>query len=167
MYNKYKTKILNIARCVKIYFSKYKYCQSISLSSVDVLYLSCEQEEADTRILCHYHNILNIQKDADIVTRSPSDDTDFIIISVSLLNQDHILNDNAAGKNINCLQIDKMKINEQEQETLVGFHVITRNDCISSFFGKGKRKCCGKMISSYFFMKTVQCLGPKCYSLVL
>ena len=34
-----------------------------------------------------------------------------------------------------------MKINEQGKEALIGFHAITGNDYISSFFGKGKRKC--------------------------
>ena len=37
---------------MKIYFSKYNHCQSISLSSVDnVLYFSCEQKEADREFL--------------------------------------------------------------------------------------------------------------------
>ena len=74
---KHKTKVLNILRCVKIYFSKYNHCQTISFSSVDnVPYLSCEQEKADTRILRHCQNTLNIQKDARIVIKSPSGDTD-------------------------------------------------------------------------------------------
>ena len=36
-----------------------------------------------------------------------------------------------------------MKINEQEKKALTGFHAITGNDYISSFFRKGKRKCVG------------------------
>ena len=71
----------------------------------------------------HCQYILNIQEYAHNVIRSPSGDTDIIIISVSLLNSDHI---------------DKMKINEQEKEALIGFHAITGNDYVSSFFGKGK-----------------------------
>ena len=66
---KQKTKVL-----------KYTHRQSISLSSVDnVLHLSCKQEEADTRIFRNCQYILNIQKDAYIVIRSPSDDTDIVI----------------------------------------------------------------------------------------
>ena len=42
-----------------------------------------------------------------------------------------------------------MKINEQEKEALIGFHAIAGNDYISSFLGKGKRKC----------VETVKCLG--------
>ena len=34
-----------------------------------------------------------------------------------------------------------MKISEQGKEALIGFLAITGNDSISSFFGKGKRKC--------------------------
>ena len=61
---KQKTKVL-----------KYTPRQSISLSSVDnALHLSCEQEEADTRILRHCQYILNIQKDAYINIGSLSDD---------------------------------------------------------------------------------------------
>ena len=71
----------------------------------------------------HCQYILNTQEYAHNVIRSPSGDTDIIIISVSLLNSDHI---------------DKMKINGQEKEALIGFHAITGNDYVSSFFGKGK-----------------------------
>ena len=74
---KHKTKVLNILRCMRIYVSKYNRRQSISLSSVgNLLYLSCEQEEADTRILRHCQYILNIQKDSYIIIRLPSGDTD-------------------------------------------------------------------------------------------
>ena len=65
---------------MKINFSKYNRRQSISLFSVgNVLYLSCKQEEADTRILCHCQYILNMQKDAHIVIRSPSGNAEIII----------------------------------------------------------------------------------------
>ena len=77
---KHKTKVLNILRSMKINFSKYNRRQSISLFSVgNVLYLSCEQEEADTRILCHCQYNLNMQKDAHIVIRSPSGNAEIII----------------------------------------------------------------------------------------
>ena len=42
-----------------------------------------------------------------------------------------------------------MKINEQDKEALTGFHAITGNVYVSSFFRKGKRKC----------VETVKCLG--------
>ena len=42
-----------------------------------------------------------------------------------------------------------MKINEQGKEALIGFHAITGNDYISSFFGKGKRKCWKKLYQKY------------------
>ena len=61
----------------------------------------------------------------------------------------HVFIENGTGKNRNCLQIDKMKINEQEKEALIGIHAITGNDHISSVFGKGKRKC----------VETAKCLG--------
>ena len=77
---KHKTKVLNILRCMKIYFFKYNRRQSTSLSSVDnLLYLSCEQVEVNTKILGHCQYILNIQKDAHIAVKSPSGDTDIII----------------------------------------------------------------------------------------
>ena len=95
---------------MKIYFSKYIPCQSITLCSANVLYLSCEQEEADTSILRHCQYILNIQKDAHSVIKSPSGDTDIIVTGVSLLNSDHIFINNRTGKNRNRLKIDEMKI---------------------------------------------------------
>ena len=142
---KHKTKVLDILRCMDFFF-KYNPCQSISLSLVNnVLYLSCEQEEADTRIFRRCQYILNIQKDAHTVIRSPWSDTDIIIIGVSLLNSDYIFTDNGTGKNRNCLQIDKMKIHDQKKEALIGFHAITGNDYILSFFGKGKCNCWKKL----------------------
>ena len=143
---------------MKIYFSKYNHTQSKSLSSVDnVLYLGCEQKEVDMRILRHCQYILNIQKDAYIVISSPSDDTDIIIIVFFLLNSGHIFIDNETGKNRNCLQIDQVKIKEQEKVALIGFHLITENDYASSFFGKGKHKRLKKIRSTTFFMETVKC----------
>ena len=61
----------------------------------------------------------------------------------------HIFIVNGTGKNRNSLQIDNMNIIEQEKEALIGFHAITGNDYVLSFFGKGKRKC----------VETVTCLG--------
>ena len=76
---KHKNKVLNILRCMKIYFFKYNRRQSTSLFSVDnLLCLSCDQQEVETRIFRHCQDILNIQKDAHIAVRSPSDDTDII-----------------------------------------------------------------------------------------
>lgn len=62
---KHKTKVLNILRCMKSYFSKYNRRQITSY----VLYLSREQEGADTRILSHSQYIVNIQEDAHILIR--------------------------------------------------------------------------------------------------
>ena len=64
-----------------------------------------------------------------------------MFLGVSLLHSSHIFIENETGKNINCLQIDKIKIKEQGKEALIGFHAITGNDYLSSLFGKGKRKC--------------------------
>ena len=61
----------------------------------------------------------------------------------------HIFIDNGTERNRNCLQIDKIKINEQEKVALTGFHAITGNGYILSFFEKGKGKC----------VETLKCLG--------
>ena len=54
------------------FFCNSNFCQSISLSSVDIaLYLSCDQEETDTRIPRRCHYIPNIQKKMHIAIRSP------------------------------------------------------------------------------------------------
>lgn len=66
-----------------------------------------------------------ILKDAHIVIRSPSGDTDIIVIDISLLNSDYTFIENGTGKNRNCFQIGKIKINEQERKALIGFYAIT------------------------------------------
>ena len=97
---KHKIKVFKILRCMKIYISKYNYCQFLSLSYVgNALYHSFEQEEADTRILHHFQHILNIQKEGNIVIRPPLCDTDIIIIGVSLLKSDHIFITKGLKKN--------------------------------------------------------------------
>ena len=157
---KHRAKVLNNLRCMQIYFSKYNCCQSISLSSVkDVAYLSCKQEEADTRIFRHCQYILNVNKNAQVVIRSPSGDTDIVIIATYLLNSDCIFLDNGTGKNRNYLQINKLRISEEEKKAIIGFHAVTGNDYVSSFFGKGKRKCWKKMVSKSMFLDIVKCLG--------
>lgn len=69
---KQKIEVSNISRCMKIYFSTNNRRQSISY----VPYLNYQQEEADTRILRHCQYIPNIRKDAHIVIRSSSGNTD-------------------------------------------------------------------------------------------
>lgn len=74
---------------------------------------------------------------------SPLGDRGIIVTGVSLLNSNHTLIEHGTEKK-NCQQIDKMKIGEQEKEAIIGFHAVTKNDCTSSRFGKGKCKCWGK-----------------------
>ena len=77
---------MNILRCNKIVISLD--CKCVVLTRVSTTIgasLVSNQEEADTKVILHCHHILNESTDSIITLRSPSGDTDIIVIAVSLV----------------------------------------------------------------------------------
>ena len=118
-------------------------CTEISLSSVNVNRdLSSNQEEADTKVILHALNVLHESQQCKIHLRSPSGDTDILVIALGMIPYpERIYYDSGVGKNRRCILLSEYVIPQEERDALIGFHAVTGNDYTSSFFGKGKEKC--------------------------
>ncbi|XP_028391978.1 uncharacterized protein LOC114516648 isoform X2 [Dendronephthya gigantea] len=104
----------------------------------EIATLSCDHEEADTRMLLHANHAS--QSYGNILIKSP--DTDVFIIMLYFC---HILqcelffetgvNEKTRIINVRCVQ---QQIGEKEGKALVGFHAYTGCDSTSSFYGRSK-----------------------------
>ena len=96
-----KTKALNLLCCQEIYFSTYEDCRKVTLTSCEVVpELISNQEEADTKLILHCFHALNTHP-SKILVRSPSGDTDILVILLNklLAHQDSVYLDYGNGKN--------------------------------------------------------------------
>ena len=127
--------------------------ESIVLSGDDESYtVSCDsviqnddlksnQEEADTKVILHaIHAIKNSSH--KVVLRSPSGDTDIIILALALINEQHMVYmDYWNGKRRKGFWLNNIILKENERKALIGFHSFTANDFVPAFFRKGKKRC--------------------------
>ena len=123
--------------------------------------LSSNQEEADTKVILHCHAIL-VESSSSIVTlRSPSGDTDIVILAMTLLHEfnDRVILDDGSGKNRKLISLKEISIEEEIIEALIGFHAYTGNDYVSSFFRKGKDTCFKVLEKSSKFQRAFSRLG--------
>ena len=81
VFEKNCVKMLNLIKSNKLVISMEDSCRSLTLSAAeDVQCLTSNQEEADTKIFLHCAQILK-ENDTDIVViRSPSGDTDILVL---------------------------------------------------------------------------------------
>ena len=96
----HKAKVLNILRTNKIMILLDNKCISISRLSTGIEEsLTSNQEEADTKVILHTHQILKSNETSVIILRSPSGDTDIVVLTVALLYQfqNRVLIDDASG----------------------------------------------------------------------
>ena len=121
--------------------------ESIVLSGDDESYtVSCDsvtqnddlksnQEEADTKVILHaMHAIKNSSHKA--VLRSPSGDTDIIILALVLINVVYM--DYGNGNRRKGFWLNDIILKQNERKALIGFHSFTGNDFVPAFFKKGK-----------------------------
>ena len=76
-----------------------------------------------------------------VVLRSPSGDTDILVLATALLNSNRVYLDYGKGMLRNWFWLNQVVIEDQLKRALIGFHSFTRNDNVSSFFKKGKHLC--------------------------
>ena len=103
--------------------------------------LKSNQEEADTKIILQaIHAIKNSSH--KVVPRSPSGDTDIIILALALINEQHMVHmDYGNGKRKKEFWLNNIILKENERKALIGFHSFTGNDFVPAFFRKGKKRC--------------------------
>ena len=139
-----KVKPLDLVNCGELYFSTDNDCRRITRSlSVREESLVSDQEEADTKLVLHSLHALNESPRKKVIIRSPSGDTDVLIILLSKMigHQDKIYLDYGTGLNRKGLCLSNVVMSESKLKALIGFHTFTGNDYISSFFRKGKPAC--------------------------
>ena len=101
LFKEKKAAALNTLRTTKIILSCEDHCQSISLSSNHTLgNLLSNHEEADTKIITDAMQFLDENENHCVIIRSPSGDTDILVLTVSVLysHKTRILLDNSSGK---------------------------------------------------------------------
>ena len=137
-----KAKALNLLRCQEICFSTYEDCCKFTLTSCEVeAELISNQEEVDTKLILHCFHKLKTHPSKKILVRSPSGDTDILVILLNKLpdNQYSVYLDYGNGKNRKGLWLSHIDLSDDIKKCLLGFHAFTGNDYISSFFRKGKQ----------------------------
>ena len=103
-------------------------------------------DEGDTKVILHANMILNEDPDAVVTIRSPSGDTDILVIMVGLLHDGHgdrIIFDDFHGDSRKVYTLGNILflLDDEIINSLIGFHAFTGNDFVSSFFRKGKNTC--------------------------
>ena len=119
-----------------IYFSKEDSCVRVNASQVTAVNeLSSNQEEADTMVLLHSAHAISTAE-GSIILRSSSGDIDIMIMAISLIKR--VLVDYGNGKNRKGVWLNSMDLDDNIRAALIGFHVFTGNDYVSSFFKHDK-----------------------------
>ena len=96
---------------------------------------------------CHCLDALK-KPDATVVLRSPSGDTDIMVLAVSLISssQDRVLIDYRDGKNRKAIKSSNVNMATDLKQALVRFQSFTENDYVSSFITKGKTASWKKIV---------------------
>ena len=139
-------KFLDILQCENIVMSGDEYCEKVTRENVtNVENLVSNQEEADTKVVLHTLEALK-SDDGNVCIRSPSGDTDILVIAIGLLNgNSRVFVDTGNGGNRKKIWLDSITLTRRQQNALIGFHAFTGNDYVSAFFRKSKQICWDKM----------------------
>ena len=102
--------------------------------------LLSNHEEADTKIIAHAMQFLEENENHGVIIRSPSGDTDILVLTVSVLysHKTRILLDNSSGKEQRSVWLGALELSQQRSTSLIGLHEFSGNDYVSSLFKKGK-----------------------------
>ena len=135
-------------RCDKLVLSRVGECKlltHIKGKTYDRLFGT--QEEADTKIIAHAVEILHQDTENKIAISCPSGDTDICVLSAAFLYnfKEHVVTGSGSGQSRKCINLRCLQISECK---LLGLHVLTGNDYLSSFFRKGKEGC-WKLMQKY------------------
>ena len=128
--------------------------------------------EADTNIVIHASHSLHHSQIPTINIRSPSGDTDILVLTiVHLYNyKEKIHPDNGTGVNKNNIWLVASKFKDEILNALIGFHSSTGNDYVFSSFRKSKQACWKVSVSDSKFQTFLSvlvhvgsCMLPRLY----
>ena len=144
-------KVLNLLRTNQLVLACDEFCKILTLANIeDFRSMISNQEEADTKVILHSHQVLDVCETNQVLLRSPSGDTDILILVVSLLYdyKERIVLDNGVGNSRKLIWLGNIDISRSTRNSLLGFHAFTGNDYVSSLFKKGK-SVCWKVLQRY------------------
>ena len=159
---KNRLKVLNKLKCNGLYVSLKNECVRFTIENVyKENELSSNQEEDDTKVALYCSHALNCFNDMKVIVRSPSSDTDILVIILSVLYQwlNQIYLDFVTGNHRKLLLLSDVNLSDSEKKALTGFHSFTGNDYISSFFCKSKQACWKILIKEKRFWNVFAELG--------
>ena len=143
-----KVKMLNLLRATKLYISTDNKCVCVTMSSVSSEEsLKSDQEEADTKVILHCLHAMKENPDLTVTLQSPSGDTDIFILAVCLLQEykNAIYLDDGSGRSRRIIWLGNIDLEDNITKFLIGFHALTGNDFVSSFFFVEERKSVGSV----------------------
>ena len=145
-----RVKMINLLKTNKIVLSMEDSCRSFTLSTAeDEGFLRSNQEEADTKVFLHGEQILKESCNNNILIKSPSGDTDIVVLGISLFPENpKVFIDNGTGQSRKMLWLGGFELSNSRRNALIGFHAFTGNDYNASFFRKGK-KVAWKSLTKY------------------
>lgn len=135
--------------------------QNLSGILVDenVATLNCDHEEADTRMFLHAAHASQSYK--NIIIKSP--DTDVLVLAISLIENinAHLFISYGTLKSMKIYDINVIyqTLGSDVSKALIGVHVYTGCDSVSSFKGKSKVKAYKAMTDSKEYIAAFQALG--------
>ena len=96
-----------------------------------------------------------------MVSRSPSGDTDILVLMVSLLDEDRdrVTLDYGCGQSRHLIRMVDIDMSHGRKKGLIGVHAFTGCDYNSSFFRRGKEKCWKTMTKFSKFESAFENLG--------
>ncbi|XP_028411728.1 uncharacterized protein LOC114534481 [Dendronephthya gigantea] len=132
-----------LLRGIQVVLSHEEKCHSFiesneQLTCTEVLELSCDHEEADTRMITHARHAS--QHFPNILIKSPDTDVFVIALNASLdIDADIFMETGVGhGRRIISLSNVRQSLGDQWCRSLLGLHAFTGCDTTSSFYGKGK-----------------------------
>ena len=142
-------------------------CITIKLSANSVTVnptpeLLSNHDEGDTKVVLHASKILTADPDIVVTIRSPSGDTDIVVLLIVHLHQygDRVVLDDFHGQEgRKSYRLSDLELEDSVITSLIGLHAFTGNDFVSSFFRKGKSTCFKLLEGSSRFQITFDKLG--------
>ena len=139
-----RVKFLTMIKTNELILSTKGNCEVLTHSKVDIISdLVNEFEEADSRVITHAQHVLNTNSQLTVKIRSPSGDTDIVILAVSLIveGKECVYLESGNDTNKKMLWLGSIEMNNIKRKALLGFHAFTGNDYVPSFFRKEKMTC--------------------------
>ena len=156
-----RLRAIEMLQCTKIFISTENSCMKLTeFEAIKEDELASNQEEADTKLTLHCLHALTQHPSEKVVVRSPSSDIDILVILLNIIEeQSQVYLEFGVGLNRKGLFSPDIEMEDGLKKCLKGFHALTGNDYVSSFFRKGKSEFWKVVQKNNRFVNTFSLLG--------